>query len=208
MRRINKLNSGKILETDILWGMAMDDQRVIDATECWIREVVVGLNLCPFAAGPLAGRRIHYQVCGETVPDAIYTALLAEFIAFLELPEDQAETGLFIVPRGLEGFETYLEVVDAADDVIGQVGLTGVIQLASFHPDYRFAEAPADDAANYTNRSPYPMFHLIREAALQEALANYPDPETIPLRNIETLRGLGAEVMRERLVACGGAGDD
>ena len=186
----------------------MDDQRVVEATECWIREVVVGLNLCPFAAQPLAGRRIHYRVCRETVPDAIYTALLAEFIAFLELPEDEAETGLFIVPNGLEGFETYLEVADAADAVIGEVGLAGVIQLAGFHPGYRFAETSADDAANYTNRSPYPMFHLIREAALQEALANYPDPATIPLRNIETLRRLGAEAMRGRLAACAGGGND
>ena len=185
----------------------MGDQRVIDATECWIREVVVGLNLCPFAARPLAERRIHYRVCRETVPDAIYTALLAEFIAFLDLPEAEAETGLFIVPKGLEGFETYLEIVDAADAVIGEVGLTGVIQLASFHPDYRFADTPADDAANYTNRSPYPMFHLIREAAMEEALARYPDPETIPLRNIETLRRLGAEAMRVRLTDCCSAGE-
>ena len=185
----------------------MDDQRIIDTTECWIREVVVGLNLCPFAARPLAGRRIRYQLCRETVPAAIYTGLLAEFIAFLELPDADAETGLFIVPNGLEDFETYLEVVDAGDAAIGEVGLTGVLQLASFHPDYRFADAPVDDAANYTNRSPYPMFHLIREDALQEALADFPDPETIPLRNIETLRGLGAEVMRERLAACRAAAD-
>lgn len=180
----------------------MDNQQVIDQTECWVREVVVGLDLCPFAAAPLRLQRIRYQVCPQTKPAAIYKALLAEFIAFMELPVDQVETGLFIVPIGLSDFETYLEVLDEAEHAIEEVGLSGVLQLASFHPDYRFADTPDDDPANYTNRSPYPMFHLIREDLMEQVLRDYPQPQQIPERNIDTLRGLGLAAMRERLERC------
>lgn len=180
------------------------EQSVIDQTECWVRSVVVGLNLCPFAANPLRDRKVLFEVCRASEPATIYKAILAEMAAFIELPATRAETALFIVPYGLATFETYLEVLDEADRAIEQVGLSGVLQLASFHPDYRFADAPADDPANYSNRSPHPMFHLIREELMEQALRRYPDPEQIPQRNIEQLRRLGAAAMHERLQRCRG----
>ena len=118
------------------------------------------------------------------------------------LPESQAETSLFVVPAGLEAFETYLDFFAAVETVIPEAGLEGILQLASFHPDYCFEGAEADDPANYTNRSPHPIFHLIREAPLARALENYPDPEAIPDRNIALLRKLGLAEMRRRLAAC------
>jgi hypothetical protein len=127
--------------------------------------------------------------------------------AFLGLSPSQAETGLFIVPQGLQAFADYLELLGAAEDALGAAGLDGILQLASFHPDYVFADAAVDDPANYTNRSPYPMFHLIREAGLAAALESYPDPEAIPERNVRKLRALGLAELQRRLAVCRGEAD-
>ena len=180
----------------------MDPSRVARATELWVRDLVVGLNLCPFAAMPLKMGRIRYRVCGETQFENIYRALLAEMGQLVGIPAEETETSLFIVPQGLEAFDDYLELLYAVDAVIPEAGLDGVLQLASFHPDYRFEGVEVDDPANYTNRSPYPMFHLIREASLEQALTGYPDPELIPQRNMEKLRELGLVEIRARLKAC------
>lgn len=179
----------------------MGDQAVIAATCRWVQEVVIGLNLCPFAELPMERDAIRYQVCNQGEQDAIYRALLEEMACFVELPEEQAETGLFIAPCGLEAFDDYLELLYSADQALPEAGLDGVIQLASFHPDYQFEGSDMDDPANYTNRSPFPMFHLIREQGMAQALENYPDPEQIPERNIRTLRNLGLAEMQRRLAS-------
>jgi len=182
----------------------MDHQAVIEATRRWVQEVVIGLNLCPFAAQPMERDTIRYRVCNPEEPDAIYRELLAEIERFVGLPAAQAETGLFIVPQGLEAFDAYLELLYSADQALPEAGLDGVIQLASFHPDYRFEDAAVDDPANYTNRSPFPMFHLIREQGMAQALECYPDPEQIPERNIRTLRDIGLAGMQQRLASITG----
>jgi uncharacterized protein len=182
----------------------MDGEKYIRITECWVRSVVVGLNLCPFAAEPLLQGRIRYQVCPEVESEAIYRALLAEMDALLHLPESEAETSLLILPRGLASFDAYLDLLEVAESALVEVGLEGVLQLASFHPDYCFTDAAQTDPANYTNRSPFPMFHLIREASLEQALAGYPHPEAIPQRNIARLRSLGLSEMQRRLDLCRG----
>lgn len=179
----------------------MDERAIVSATRSWIREVVIGLNLCPFAAVPMERDTIRYVVCREESPDAIYRALLAEMGHFLALPEEEAETGVFIVPSGLESFDDYLDLLYSAEQAIPEAGLSGILQLASFHPDYLFEDAPEDDPANYTNRSPFPMFHLIRSEGLTRAVAHYPEPEKIPERNIRTLRELGLAEMQRRLAA-------
>ena len=171
-------------------------------TRCWVREVVVGLNLCPFAAAPLKADRIRYVLTREETVEGIYRALLSEMETLIGLPLREVETSIFVVPKGLERFEEYLDLLDIAEGVIPEAGLDGVLQLASFHPDYCFGGNDEDDPANYTNRSPYPMFHLIREVPLAKALETYPDPEAIPERNIALLRSMGLEAMRARLQAC------
>jgi uncharacterized protein len=177
-------------------------EQVLDETRCWVERTVVGLNLCPFAAAPMKGGRIRYVYCGETEPEGIYRALLAEVETLIGLPELEAETCLFVVPSGLDDFAAYLDLFEIAEAAIPQAGLEGILQLASFHPDYCFEGADDEDPANYTNRSPHPMFHLIREAPLARALEGYPNPEGIPERNIALLREMGLEAMRERLAAC------
>jgi hypothetical protein len=177
-------------------------QRVLDETRRWVEQVVVGLNLCPFAAAPMKGERIRYVHCPERDDEGIYRSLLSELETLIHLPESSAETCLFVVPEGLEDFPHYLELFHIAETVIPQAGLEGIVQLASFHPDYCFEGVEKEDPANYTNRSPYPMFHLIREAPLARALEKYPDPEAIPERNIALLRELGLAEMQRRLAAC------
>ena len=177
-------------------------EQVLDETRCWVERVVVGLNLCPFAAAPMQGGRIRYVHCDAESVEAIYRALLTEMETLIGLPESEAETSLFVVPSGLEAFATYLDLLEVAEAALPAAGLEGILQLASFHPDYCFEGAGEEDPANYTNRSPHPMFHLIREAPLARALERYPNPEVIPDRNIARLRALGLTAMKEKLAAC------
>jgi hypothetical protein len=171
-------------------------QQVVEAVRQWLQTMVIGLDLCPFAAAPYRAGRVRYTVCEETEPEAIYQAFLVELDAFLQLPAGEAETGLFILSQGLQGFDDYLDMLAILEDAISAAGLEGVLQLASFHPDYVFAGSDADDPANYSNRAPYPVFHLIREQELERALARHPDPERIPARNIARLRALGLEALQ------------
>ncbi|MEJ2692117.1 MAG: DUF1415 domain-containing protein [Candidatus Thiodiazotropha sp.] len=174
----------------------------LDETRRWVEQVVVGLNLCPFASSPMKGGRIRYALCSEHTVEGIYRALLSEMERLIGLSESEAETCLFIVPRGLGSFDDYLDLFEIAEMAIPEAGLEGILQLASFHPDYCFAGAGEDDPANYTNRSPHPMFHLIREAPLARALEGYPNPEAIPERNMALLREMGLAALKERLAAC------
>lgn len=184
----------------------MRENTPLEATRCWVEQVVVGLNLCPFAAVPVKAGRIRYALCEATDPEAIYLALLQEMETLIGLSETVAESALLVTPYGLADFEAYLDLFQIAEAAIPEAGLEGILQLASFHPDYCFSGAEPDDPANYTNRSPYPMFHLIREAPLARALERYPDPEGIPERNIALLRRMGLSAVRERLAACVGKG--
>ncbi|MDH5711889.1 MAG: DUF1415 domain-containing protein, partial [Gammaproteobacteria bacterium] len=115
---------------------------------------------------------------------------------------DATETTLLVFAEGFKDFGDYLDLVELAQDLLADQGYEGIYQIASFHPDYCFADAELDDAANYTNRSPYPMLHLIREASMEKALAHYPEPEKIPERNVEYARELGLEEMQRQLEAC------
>lgn len=165
-----------------------DPDKVIAETRQWVWDFVIGLNLCPFAKHPFEQDRIRYQVCDDNDEQGIYRSILRELDQLSQLSAEQVETSLLIVPQGLESFDAYLDMLDVAEQAIQDCGLEGHFQLASFHPDYCFDGVAEDDPANATNRSPYPMFHLIREASLEAALANYPDPESIPARNVKLLR--------------------
>jgi hypothetical protein len=178
----------------------MNSEAVLAASRCWVEGTVVALNLCPFAAVPVEAGRIRYVVCPASDMDGIYRAILSEFETMLK--RQDAEASLLIVPAGLECFDDYLELLEVAEEVIPEAGLEGEFQLASFHPNYRFAGSDESDPANYTNRSPYPMFHFIREASLAEALKHYPEPELIPQRNIELLQEMGLHAVQQRLDRC------
>lgn len=168
----------------------------IELTRRWLERFVIGLGLCPFAAAPYRLERIAYIVCEETSADGIYRSFLAALEALIVADPQEQETALLILTGGLPDFNNYLDQLTTLERAVEDAGLDGVIQVASFHPDYRFADTPRDDPANFSNRSPFPMFHLIREDGLAAALESYPEPETIPDRNIRRLRELGVAGIR------------
>lgn len=170
-----------------------DAETVLCLTRAWLETFVIGLNLCPFAATPYRQDRIAYRVCDGASHEAVYRAFLETLNDLILADPRQLETALLITPQGLDDFEVYLDMLYLLEQALVEVGLDGVIQVASFHPAYRFDDAPMDDPANFSNRSPFPMFHLIREEGLAAALESYPSPESIPQRNVARLRELGIE---------------
>lgn len=169
---------------------------VIERTKNWIKEVVIGCNFCPFASRPFSKGSIHYQVESSTRPDLILQALLKEC---RRLDADVAiSTTLLILPNAVSRFADFLALVARAEKTMRQKGYDGRYQVATFHPGYVFAGSREDDAANYTNRSIYPMLHLLREAEVDQALAHYSEPEGIPQRNIVFAREKGLEFMKNK----------
>ena len=172
---------------------------VIAATRTWLEKAVIGLNLCPFAKAVHVHERIRYCVSAARSPALLLEALMAELRALAAADPQRCETTLLIHPHVLGEFLDYNEFLARADDAVAELGLRGVIQLASFHPGYQFADCGADDIENYTNRSPYPMLHLLREASVERAVTSHPDTTAIYRNNIETLRRLGHEGWRRLL---------
>jgi len=172
----------------------------IAESENWVKRVIMKYNICPFARREVERGSIRYHACEETKVKAVLQAFIGE-CRYLETTPD-IETTLFILPRGFEGFYPYLDLVDAANDILVEQGFEGVFQIASFHPDYCFEDESQDSPANYTNRSPYPTLHIIREASMEKALANFSDPESIPERNIEFAERKGSEFFIKLLKEC------
>ena len=167
----------------------MKPGKAIPATADWIESVVVAHNFCPFAKRELRRDSVRYALAEGGAETAL--AALLEECRHLDA-DAGTETTLLILPHGFDDFEEYLDLTAMAEDLLAEHGYEGVYQVASFHPDYRFANADADDAANYTNRSPYPMLHLLREDSLSRAIDAYPDVDAIPDANIAKARALGA----------------
>ncbi len=166
-----------------------DHEKITRFVRSWVHTFVVGLNLCPFAKLVLRNDRLRFSVTEAVTEKQLLIDLHAELNL---LNRDKAvETTLLIHPRVLQDFYVYNQFLDNADRLLVEMGLEGIYQIASFHPDYQFAGAEPDDVENYTNKSPYPMLHLIRAASLEKAIANYPDTERIPERNIQLLKSLG-----------------
>ncbi len=178
----------------------MVETEIIAATRKWVEDVVVGYNLCPFAKRELMRNRVRFVVSDAETEDGLLQALHSELQRLQDEPE--IETTLLIHPGVLQAFGPYNEFLDAADGLLAYLEMDGVYQIASFHPEYRFEGTEPDSAENYTNRSPFPMLHLLREASLEAAIDRYPDVDGIPLRNIEFMDELGAEKMRSILRSC------
>jgi len=173
---------------------------VVQATRKWVEDVVVGYNLCPFAKRELVRDRVRFVVSEADNEDSLLQALQTELLRLDDEPE--IETTLLIHPHVLQDFADYNEFLGAADGLLTYLDMEGIYQIASFHPEYQFAGTESNDAENYTNRSPYPMLHLLREASLESAIDNHPDVDGIPPRNIELMNNLGAEKMRALLAEC------
>jgi hypothetical protein len=175
---------------------ASDIAAVLAGTRAWIEKAVIGLQLCPFAKSVYVGDRIRYCVSGAASEDALLEDLARELAALGSAPEALCETTLLIHPWALTDFIDYNVFLGLADIEIDKLGLRGEIQIASFHPHYRFAGTTPDDIGNFTNRSPYPMLHLLREVSVERAVAAFPDAAAVFERNIETLRRLGLDGWR------------
>jgi len=170
-----------------------EQERIVEATRIWLEKAVIGLNLCPFAGVPWRQGRVRMQVSEATSLQQLAEDLAGELLALNKTDPAERETTLLIHPYVLGDFLDYNDFLDIADGLLEQLELDGILQMASFHPDYRFADTPPDDPANCTNRSPWPMLHLLREDSIEAATANHPDPNAIYQRNIETLRSLGVD---------------
>ncbi|GAA4024882.1 DUF1415 domain-containing protein [Actimicrobium antarcticum] len=168
-----------------------DDSTIIHATRHWLEAAVIGLNLCPFAKAVHVREQIRYVVSSATTEHDLLDVLTSELRALSEADPAQVETTLLIHPAMLTDFLDYNEFLDVADQALCDLELDGILQIASFHPQYQFAGTQADDIDNYTNRSPYPTLHLLRESSLDRAVAAFPEAATIFERNIDTLRRLG-----------------
>jgi len=174
----------------------LPEDEVIAATREWLEKAVIGLNLCPFAKAVHAGNQIRYAVSDAQTPDALLADLGRELQSLTAADRADVETTLLIHPRVLTDFVDYNDFLDIADAAVEELGLTGTIQVASFHPQYRFADTQPDAIENFSNRSPYPMLHLLREESVERAIAAFPDVARIPERNIETLRRIGHDGWR------------
>ncbi len=192
----------------------MSDLEALAETRAWVERAVIGLQLCPFARAPQVRGQVRYVVSAARDPEALLTDLVEELKHLVAEPAERIETTLLIHPQVLADFADYNQFLAVADGSLAALGLEGVIQIASFHPDYRFAGTAPSDVANATNRSPYPTLHLLREASIEHALASFAQPETIFAINSATMERLGAEgwaalrrQCREDAVAATGAGD-
>ena len=174
-----------------------NDQILIQHTMNWVRDVIVGLNFCPFAAREVERNTVRY-VLDHSKDDEQRLHHFIDECLYLDT-NPQTETTLFIITEALDDFELFLDFIEFANTLLENQGYEGIYQLAHFHPHYQFDNTDIDDASNYTNRSPYPMLHLIRESSIEKALEHYPDAESIPERNIELARKMGTLQMQTLL---------
>lgn len=175
-------------------------EKIIAQTKKWIVDVVIGCNFCPFAAREVKAGSIHYQVDDATDISTGLQAFLRECTRLDT--ETTIGTTLLIFPDGFQRFDDYLDLVSLAEKLLHKSGYEGIYQVASFHPLYRFANTTTEDPGNYTNRSIYPMLHVLREEQVEKALARYPHPEQIPDINIDFTRKKGEAYMRMLREAC------
>ena len=169
---------------------------IIQETRDWLEKAVIGLNLCPFAKPVHVAGRIRFAVSRAETPEALLADLLTELRTLAAADPEEIETTLLIHPRVLTDFLDYNDFLGVADAALEELDLVGEIQVASFHPDYQFEGTAPDDIENYTNRSPHPILHLLRESSVEEAVASFPDTDRIYKANVETLRKLGLEGWR------------
>jgi len=185
---------------------APSPENVITNTRYWVKSTVIHYNLCPFAGPVFAGDKVGFEVSIATTQEQLLEDCLLAIQQMLATPREEVETSLLIHPHVMNDFAEYNDFLGIIDALLEETELAGIVQVASFHPDYCFADSGENDAANFTNRSPYPMLHLLREDSISEAVEEWTerslDVDQIPVRNIETLRKLGADILASQLQAC------
>ncbi|MEM8485370.1 MAG: DUF1415 domain-containing protein [Bacteroidota bacterium] len=171
----------------------MNTEHIEHATRQWVNKVVIDLNLCPFAQKAMAAKQVRFFVTAARTEEALLEVLQHELALLQQNPA--IETSLLIHPEALRNFSDYNQFLDYADALLVAMDLEGIFQIASFHPDYQFSDTQLEDVENFTNRSPYPMLHVLREQSVEAAVCKHPAPEQIPAQNIKRLRQLGSAHM-------------
>ncbi|MBR7798893.1 DUF1415 domain-containing protein [Undibacterium fentianense] len=169
----------------------LNDDKVIEDTKEWLEKAVIGLNLCPFAKGVHIKNQIRYFVSHASTPEALLNDLVAELEVLAEASPEKIDTTLLVHPFVMQDFLDYNEFLEVADAVLEERDLEGILQIASFHPNYQFDGTEIDDIDNYSNRSPFPTLHLIREESIDKAVEAFPEADLIYDKNIATVRALG-----------------
>jgi hypothetical protein len=190
-----------MIEVEIPYADAAAADEVVAGTRRWLERAVIGLNLCPFAKAVYARKQIRYAVTAAETADELLAELAHELEMLAQINPREVDNTLLIHPLALTDFIDYHLFLAEAHAAVRSLGLEGVLQIASLHPGYEFAGTATDDIDNYTNRSPYPTLHLLREASIDRAVAAYPDPAEIFGRNIATLRRLGHDGWRRLWLA-------
>ena len=184
MRRINKFGPKTL---------SVAHQEIVKNTRRWLDQMVVGLNLCPFSHSVIAQDQVYYAICDATTDEQLKQFYVNELQRLLGADENDVATSLLMFTQGLDVFDDYLDLLDWFQRLLEQADLTQHLQLASFHPQYQFEGAAADDLSHFTNRSPYPTIHLLRQSQMTKALADFVSPENIYTNNIEKLNKLGRQ---------------
>lgn len=169
------------------------NNEIAQQVEQWLNDVVIGLNLCPFAAKPQRNKQIKIFVSEANTEETLLEDILTQLLELEATPAEELETTLVVAPNMLADFYDYNLFIDWVEALIKQQDWEGIFQLATFHPDYCFGGTEPEDAENLTNRSPYPVFHLIREESMEKVLKHYPNPEAIPDTNIARVESLTPE---------------
>ncbi|MBI5752465.1 MAG: DUF1415 domain-containing protein [Hydrogenophilales bacterium] len=172
-------------------GAPATTEEIVAATRTWLERAVIGLNLCPFAKAVHVHQRVRYCVSSAQSTTALLEDITSELRTLQAADPNQCETTLLIHPGVLTDFIEFSLFLRTAEATLSKLGLAAEFQLASLHPQYQFADAGPDDIENYTNRSPYPTLHLLRESSIARAVAAFPDAADIYEKNMETLRRLG-----------------
>lgn len=180
--------------------MTEQDKPFVLATQRWLEDIVIALNLCPFAKREVIKNRVQYLVCHSDKTKVLLTTLKQAAMQLANSTE--IETTLIIHPHALQSFEDYNAFLDPAEQQLEALGYEGVLQIASFHPQYQFANTTPDDPENYTNRSPYPLIHLLKESSLDNAINNYPNTAQIPEHNIAMMNKLGQQRLQQLVQNC------
>jgi len=174
-----------------------DSTCIISSVKNWLGKTVIGLELCPFAKSVFDANKIRYSISDTESTESLMLKLHEEFKLLDETPE--IETTLVIMSRQLNDFESFNQTLDFIDDMLNQYGWSGVFQVASFHPQYQFADTHIDDRENWTNRSPYPIFHILRESSLELAIESFPLIDDLPQQNIKRMNALSSQVFAQVL---------
>ena len=176
-----------------------DPERIERDVRRWLERAVIGLNLCPFAKAVYVRDQVRIVVSDADNIEDLREELAEEMLRLRDTPSDQIDTTLLVLANVLRDFLDYNDFLDDADALVEAMSLDGVLQVASFHPDYQFAGTEFDDPSNNTNRAPYPVLHLLREASIDRAVAAYPEPDAIIERNIQAMEKLGNDGYRKLL---------